>query len=76
MLETPLPQAVTGMVSGRDELVTQTEAEHQAEPHSPQSQKRSQQRSREPHRQGRFVHAFWPWPRFGSRRDELTSGAR
>jgi hypothetical protein len=38
--------------------------------------KHSQQRSRERHWQGRFAHAFWSSPRFGSRRDELTSGVR
>ena len=62
MVETPPPPAVTSMVSGRDELVTQTEAE-QADR---QSRKHSQQRSRKRHWQGRFAHAFSPMPRFGS----------
>ena len=75
MVETPLPPAVTSKVSGRDERVTQTEAEHQAEVHSQQSRKRSQQRSRERYWQGRFAHAFWS-SRSSSRRDELTSGVR
>jgi hypothetical protein len=76
MVETPPRPAVTSMVSGRDELVTQTEAEHQAEVHSQRSRKHSQQRSREPHWQLRFAHAFSPWPHFSSGRNELTSGAR
>lgn len=71
-----LPSAVTSIVSGRDEPVAQTEAEHQGEVHSQQSQRHRQQRSREPHWQGRFAHGFWRVTRFSSRRDELTSGAR
>ena len=70
------PPTISSTVSGRDKLVTQTEAEHQVEVHSEQSRKHSQQHSREPHWQRRFAHAFWQLPRFSSRRDELTSGAR
>jgi hypothetical protein len=66
MVETPPPPAVTSKVSGGDELVTQTEAEHQAEVHSQQSRKHNQQRTREPHRHERFAHAFSPLPRFSS----------
>jgi hypothetical protein len=76
MVEMPLPPAVSTKLSGRDEPVTQTEAEHQAEVPNQQSRKHSQQRSRERYWQGRFAHAFWSSPRFGSRRDELTSGVR
>jgi hypothetical protein len=76
MVEMPLPPAVTTKVSGRDEPVTQTEAEPEAEVHNQQSRKHSQQRSRERHWQGRFAHAFWSSPRFSSRRDELNSGVR
>ena len=72
IIETSLRPAVTGAVSGRDELVAPTEAE----PAGQQSRKHSQQRSRERHGQGRFAHAFWSSPRFSSRRDELTSGVR
>ena len=75
MVERPLQPAVTSIVR-RDELVTQTEAEHRAEVHSQQSRKHGQQRSREPYWQRRFAHAFWPWPRFSSRRNEFTSRAR
>ena len=74
--ETSRPPAVISMVSSHDEPVAQTEAEHQGKAQSQQSQKRSQRRMREPHWRGGFAHDFWPWPRFGSRRDELTSGAR
>ena len=66
MVETPLPPAVTSKVSGRDERVTQTEADHQAEVQSQHSQKHSRQRSREPHWRGRFAHAYWRLPRFSS----------
>jgi hypothetical protein len=65
MIDNPLPPGVTSKVSGRDERVSQSEAEHQAEVHSQQLQKHSQQRSREPHWHRRFAHAFWR-PRFGS----------
>jgi len=75
MVEMP-PPPVTTKVSGRDETVTQTEAEHQAEVHNQQSRKHSQQRSRERYWQGRFAHTFWSSSRFSSRRDELTSGVR
>jgi len=71
-VETPLPSAVTAKVSDRDEPVTQTVAEQQAEVHDQQSRKHSQQHTRERYSQGRFR----PFPRFSSRRDELTSGAR
>jgi len=64
-VETPLPPAVTG-VSGRDELVIQTKAERQAEVHSQQSRKHSQQRSRGRYWQGRFARAFSPAPRFST----------
>jgi hypothetical protein len=76
MVETPLPEAVTTKVSSRDEPVTQTEAEHQAEVSDQQSRKHGRQRSREPHWQGRFARAFWSSSRFSSRRDELNSGVR
>ena len=76
MVETPLPEAVTTKVSSRDEPVAQTEAEHQAEVSDQQSRKHGRQRSREPHWQGRFAHAFWSSSRFSSRRDELNSGVR
>lgn len=72
VVETPLPSAVTAKVSDRDEPVTQTEAEQPVEVHDQQSRKHSQQHTRERYSQGRFR----PFPRFSSRRDELTSGAR
>ena len=62
MIETLLRPAVTSAVSGRDELVTQTEAE----PAGQQSRKHSQQSSRKRHWQRRFARAFSPLPRFGS----------
>ena len=62
IIETPLRPAVTSAVSGRDELVTQTEAE----PAGQQSRKHSQQSSRKRHWQRRFARAFSPLPRFGS----------
>jgi hypothetical protein len=74
--EASLPSAVTSIVSGRDEPVTQPEAEHQVEVHGQQSQNDREQRSRGSHSAGRFAHGFWRSPRFSSRRDELTSGAR
>src|SRR5262249_55561953 len=58
MAETPLPPAVTSGVPGRDELVAQTKAERQAEVHSQQSRKHSQQRSRGRYWQGRFARFF------------------
>ena len=70
------PTTISSTVSGRDKLVTQNEAEPQVEVHSQQSPKHSQQHSRGPHWQRRSAHAFWQLPRFSSRRDELTSGAR
>jgi len=72
VVETPLPSAVTAKVSDRDEPVGQTEAGQPPEVHDQQSRKHSQQHTRERYSQGRFR----PFPRFSSRRDELTSGAR
>jgi hypothetical protein len=66
IVETPPRPAVTNMVLGRDEPVTQTESEHQAEVHNQQSRKHSQQRSREPHWHGRFAYGFSPLSRFSS----------
>lgn len=73
--ESPLQSAMPITVSGHDQPVTQSEAEHQGEVHSQQSQHR-QQHSREPHRQRRFAYGFWRSTRFSSPRDELTSGTR
>jgi hypothetical protein len=54
--------AVASMVSGRNEQVTQTKAEHQAEVHSQQSRRHS--RVRQPYWRG-FAHNLSPKP-FGS----------
>src|SRR6516164_2999993 len=54
--------AAASMVSGRNEQVTQTKAEHQTEVHSQQSRKHS--RVRYPYWR-RFAHNIWPKP-FGS----------
>ena len=59
---TPRP-AATSMVSDHDELVTQTEAEHQTEVHSRQSRKHG--RVREPYWR-RFAHTYSQSPRFSS----------
>jgi hypothetical protein len=61
-VETAPRPAATGMVVNRDESVTQTEAEHQAEVHSHQSRKHG--RVREPYWR-RFAHNFSLKP-FGS----------
>jgi hypothetical protein len=76
MVESRLPSAVTSLVSGRNEPVTQAEAEHRAEVHAHQPQKHRQQRSRELHWQGHFAHGSWRVTRFNTRRDELASGVR
>ena len=75
-IESSLPSAMTSIGSGRDEPVTQADVEHQSEPHDQQAQKDHPQRSRGSHSPARFTHGFWRSPRFSSRRDELTSGAR
>jgi hypothetical protein len=54
--------AAANMVSGRNEQVTQTKAEHQTEVHSQQSRRHS--RVHEPYWR-RFAHNLWPKP-FGS----------
>ena len=54
--------AAASMVSGRNQQVTQTKAEHQTEVHSQQSRRHS--RVRYPYWR-RFAHNIWPKP-FGS----------
>lgn len=71
-----LPSRVTSIVSGRDEPVTQPDAEHQVKVDGHQSQNDRQQRSHAPRPAERFAHGFWRSTRFNSRRDDLTSGAR
>ena len=63
IIETPLRPAVTSAVSGRDEPVVQTEAEHQTEAQSQQSRKhrRVVRRWREPYWR-RSAHNSSPKP--------------
>ena len=63
IIETPLRPAVTSAVSGRDEPVVQTEAEHQTEAQSQQSRKHSRvvRRWREPYWR-RSAHNSSPKP--------------
>ena len=62
MGETPTRPTGIGLVSSRDEPVTQSEAEHRSEVHS--QQLRKHRRSREPYWQPRFRHTFSRSPRF------------
>ena len=63
MGETPIRQPEIGIVSTRDETVTQTEAEHPSEEHD--QQLRTHSRLREPHWRPRFTRTFSRSPRFG-----------
>jgi hypothetical protein len=72
--ESPLSSAVASIASMPDEVLTPSAAEHRGQ--MPSRQRQRQQRSRQPHWQGRSENGSWRLTRFNSRRDELTSGTR